>query len=58
MIAEMAGVKTPLINAFATIASSVIQVDSWNTGRTLKDMGIDGLTKEEFQNYMKTGKRK
>ena len=57
MIADLAGVDTPLIESFATIASTVIQVDSWKTGRTLADMGIEGLTKTEFQEYMKTGKR-
>jgi len=38
-------------------SSVVIEFDSWKDGRTLKDMGIDGLTKEQFKEYMKTGKR-
>ncbi len=58
MIADIAGVETPLIDSFATIASTVIQIDSWKTGRTLKDMGIENMSKSDFQVYMKTGKRK
>ena len=57
MIAGLAGVKTPLIDSFATISSVVIEFDSWKDGRTLKDMGINGLTKEQLKEYMKIGKR-
>jgi len=57
MLAKLAGVKTPLIDSFATIASTVIKYDSWNNGRTLKDMGVDGLSKEGFQEYLRIGKK-
>ena len=56
MIGDIAGVDTPLIDSFATIASVVIHFDSWKKGRTLKDMGIEGMSVERLKDYMQKGR--
>lgn len=43
---QVAGVKTPCIDAVITLARSI--VDDVAEGRTAKNLGIDGMSKEEF----------
>ncbi len=55
LIGDLAGVETPLIDSFATIASVVIEFDSWKNGRTLEAMGIQDMTVKRFKEYMQKG---
>lgn len=43
---EVTGVATPCINAVITLSRAI--VDGVEEGRTAKNLGIDGMTKEEF----------
>lgn len=42
-LAENAGVKTPVANALATLAGSLLQRDFHESGRTARSLGIDDL---------------
>ena len=43
---QVAGVQTPCIDAVITLARAI--VDDVAEGRTAKNLGIDGMSKEEF----------
>ena len=45
-MAQIAGIKTPLIDSVVTMARAV--VDGVDEGRTAKNLGIDDMSKEEF----------
>lgn len=48
-IGEAAGVKTPLMREFITLASRIHGVDHWVAGRTLAKMGLAGKDRAEIQ---------
>jgi len=56
-IAELAGVNTPVTKAMITLLSSMNHKDYWNEGRTLKKLGIDGMTLEKLKIYLQTGRQ-
>lgn len=45
-MAQIAGVATPVIDSIITIARAI--VDGVDEGRTAKNLGIDGMSKDEF----------
>lgn len=47
-LGRLAGVKTPLMDAVLNISESLLKVDFRKNGRTLKNIGIDNLSKEDF----------
>lgn len=55
-LGRLTGVETPAIDALITIASIANQEDYRLTGRTLKSLGLDGLTKEQLLTRIVTGK--
>lgn len=57
-LAKAAGVDVPIMNSIITIYSLIHQRDWRKVGRTLEDMGLDGLSIEEIREYAKTGVRK
>jgi opine dehydrogenase len=46
-------VPTPLIDAFINIGSVICQENFWETGRTLKTLGIEDMSKEEIIQYVR-----
>lgn len=54
---RLAGVRTPVIDSVINLACHLYGIDFWNTGRTLTDMGISGLTVDGVIKYVKTGER-
>ncbi len=46
------GVKTPLIDAIVNVGVSVCQEDYWQTGRTLKTLGLDEMSPEQITKYV------
>jgi opine dehydrogenase len=54
-IAGLAGVATPLANAFLSIGGAVCGEDFAQGGRTLKTLGLDNLSKAELQTLLRNG---
>jgi opine dehydrogenase len=54
-LGDLAGVDTPLIDAFVHIASSMHGVDYFKEGRTLKSLGLDNMTVGQLLTYVNTG---
>jgi len=47
-IGDKLGVNVPIAHALVEISSAVCRENYWLTGRNLKSLGLDRLTKEEF----------
>ena len=56
-LAELMGFEMPCMRAFVTIASAMNGVDYLAAGKNLKTMGLEGLTPEEINQYLETGKK-
>ncbi len=54
-VAELAGVPTPLMRAFASIGGAVCGEDFMQTGRTLKNLGFGNYDRAELQALLKEG---
>lgn len=52
---QLAGVPTPLIDAFATIAGAMVGQDFFSTGTTLADIGLDGVSAAEIRTVLERG---
>ncbi len=55
-LGRLAGVSTPLMDAVIAIASRMADRDFRATGRTLENLGLDGMTPEELLTYVEEGK--
>lgn len=55
-LARVAGVKTPLMDSIVHLACALRSENYWETGRTLEKMGLEGMTKEETEEYIVNGK--
>jgi len=51
------GVATPTINAMVHLANIVHSTDYWARGRTIKTLGIQGMSIQELHHYVETGQR-
>lgn len=54
-LGKVVKVQTPNIDAIIELASSIYKIDFRITGRSLKNLGIDGMSKEEILQYFETG---
>jgi opine dehydrogenase len=54
-VGELAGIATPLARAFCAIGSAVCGEDFWQTGRTLRSMGLDHLDRAGLQQMLRDG---
>jgi opine dehydrogenase len=54
-LGDLAGVETPLMDAFVRIASSIHGVDYFKEGRTLNNLGLGTLTAKQLLTYVNTG---
>lgn len=55
-LGELLNVPTPVIDAAITLASTVTGEDYWQTGRTLRELGMAHFSKEELLRYVTTGR--
>lgn len=51
-LGDKLGVPTPIVDSIVHIGASVCQEDYWTTGRTLKKLGLDTLSREEIIKYV------
>lgn len=54
-LARKAGLSTPLVDSIVHIGSAVCGVNFWKEGRTLKTLGLDGLSVEEITRLVQGG---
>lgn len=56
-LGKAAGVETPIIDAVITLASSIYDKDFRSEGRSLKNLGLEGLAKEQITEFFATGEK-
>jgi opine dehydrogenase len=54
-LGRLASVKTPVIDAHVTLASAFNETDYWKEGRTLKKLGLEGMTANQLREYVRKG---
>ena len=54
-VAELAGVATPLANAFLAIGGAICGEDFLTGGRTLESLGLGHLSRDELQTLLREG---
>jgi opine dehydrogenase len=54
-VAELAGVATPLAEAFLAIGGTICGEDFMKSGRTLANLGLGGLHRAELQSLLREG---
>ena len=56
-LGRLKGVPTPRMELVAKLGEYLLEMDFFTTGRTLKNLGLEGMSAEDFQNYIETGRR-
>lgn len=51
-LGKAAGIDTPLLQSMIHICEALLNMDLHNNGRTLKNLGLEGKTKDEILNYI------
>ena len=51
-LGNAAGVQTPLLESMVHICEALLNMDLHSNGRTLKNLGLEGKTKDEILNYI------
>ena len=54
-LGKAAGVKTPLLESMVHICEALLNMDLHTNGRSLKNLGLDGMDKEDILNYVTNG---
>lgn len=54
-VASIVGVDTPVMDAVGVLASTLKDEDYFETGRNLKKIGLDGMTKDEVLEFLQEG---
>ena len=53
----LVGVKTTYIDAVVNIYNIIHEKNWWEEGRNMKDLGLEGMTVEQIQTYLQTGRK-
>ena len=56
-LAQQLGVATPLMEGLVELASAALSRNFWESARTVKELGIHAMEKDELLHYVQTGKR-
>ncbi len=54
-LARKFGIHVPVIESMITLGSVMTGIDFWETGVTLRDLGIDHMDKQELNAYLREG---
>jgi opine dehydrogenase len=54
-LGKAAGVKTPLLESMVHICEALLNMDLHTNGRSLKNLGLEGMNKEEILKYVTNG---
>ena len=55
-LGKAAGVETPLLESMVHICEALLNMDLHTNGRSLKNLGLEGMDKEGILNYVTNGK--
>ena len=55
LLADLAGISTPIHRGFIEIIGAVLETDFWKAGLTLDKLGLAGLSVEEVVRYVTEG---
>ena len=55
-LGKVYGVPTPIIDSMIVLAEAMLGRNLTHTGYTLADLGIDGMSKDRLNEYLRTGK--
>ncbi len=56
-LGQLAGIPTPTSRAIIDLGSILLGRDYWTEGRTVKRLGLEGMTIEEIREFVRTGTR-
>jgi len=54
-LADLADVQVPLTKSIITLTGGLLKTDFWNSGLTLKKLGLSNLTIDEIKEYVNNG---
>lgn len=54
-LAHQIGVSTPIMDAMVTLGGTIMESDCWQDGRSLEELGIDGMDCEALKDYLING---
>lgn len=54
-LGKAVGVSTPLLESMVNIVESLLDTDFHENGRTLKNLGLEGMNRDEIINYINNG---
>lgn len=54
-LGKAVGVSTPLLESMVNIVESLLDTDFHTKGRTLKNLGLEGMSRDEIINYINNG---
>jgi opine dehydrogenase len=55
LLARVAEVKIPVLDALITLGSVILGEDCRKTGRSIRDLGIEGMDMAAFKDYLWNG---
>ncbi len=56
-LGRLVGVPTPRMELVANLGGYLLEEDFFATGRTLKNLGLEDMSAQQFQHYLETGDR-
>ncbi len=54
-LGKVAGVKTPLLQSMTNICEALLNMDMHTNGRSLKNLGLEGMSKEDIIRFVNNG---
>lgn len=54
-LAHAIGLETPLMDAVANLCGALMKTNYWESGRTVKNLGLEGMTLEQMQDFLENG---
>lgn len=55
-LGKLAGVRALMSESIINLAGNMFGIDFWEKGRTMKNLGLDGISKDELPDYVYYGK--
>lgn len=55
-LGKLSGVRTPLMDSVVELASHIVGQDFWTSGRTLENLGLNGMAPDDFSAYVREGR--
>ena len=52
ILAHAYNIETPIMDSMVNLGSVIIEEDCWNSGRSLKGLGIEGMSLQELKDYL------